>query len=74
MKIISKTEFYKEAEDLHDLCEELMTNNQENELTKYSKLKKKEFMPLCVWLNLRADNKEVFLFFDSVSKQLCYKS
>ena len=50
-----------------------MTNNQENELTKYSKLKKKEFMPLCVWMNLRADNKEVFLFVDSVSK-LCYKS
>jgi len=56
LKIISKMELYKEATDLHELCEELMTTNQENELTKYSKLKKQEFLPLCVWLNLIADN------------------
>ena len=55
-------ELYKEATDLHELCDELMTSNQENELTKYTKLNKKEFMPLCVWLNLNADNSKVLYF------------
>ena len=56
---------YKEATETNELCNELLAENQEDDETKYKKLRKKKtkrkFLRMCMWMNLYEENGQVSL-------------
>ena len=56
---MSKTPMYKAATDSHELCKELLAENQEDKATKYRKLNKKKFLRMCIWLQLHEEDNNV---------------